>query len=445
MPETPGFNPEAELAALTDLHGQLAAAIERGKVSGDFTNAETLEAALETRLQALEARSWPLAELEKAVVTKEYREQLAVLQKLSDAKGNPLIEQLPSGELGIVGIDGKPYPIPSLETVLSVLKERRALLIQKISQGFVELELVPVGLPLRRLAEAQIRLIGDHYVDMPNPSNAKERIPDPDKTRLFAPSADPNATPVPLTVDTQQPLYVWDGYAEKKTNQGKVTDPSWADERGELFYLDLSRPGAFTLNKDDYYTADGQLKPIDQRPGLTKVELLAQPSKTPGWQVNLVERQVLLPREGTAVTLPAHTPDGRRQLEANLTSKDYLAAFQAKVTENLHQRFGIDSNQPGGDIRLIARLADYAGEVGGTFESAITRFNRNLEQRNTVTGDVQGKDCAEFCTGSFFATPSDRCVPYFSWLRDYARAYLGRDVPDSRDPNRAVRPRVGAS
>jgi hypothetical protein len=75
----------------------------------------------------------------------QYDLQIRVLSSLSLLDGPP-------GQQFITAIDGKRYPLPSFEEVLTKL--RRPDLHRKLTQGFDTLLLVPFGLPLDRLLDA---------------------------------------------------------------------------------------------------------------------------------------------------------------------------------------------------------------------------------------------------------------------------------------------------
>ena len=54
---------------------------------------------------------------------------------------------LKSGSMGVVGIDGKEYPIPTREQVAELFAYNRALVGRKVPQGFDRLELTPLATP----------------------------------------------------------------------------------------------------------------------------------------------------------------------------------------------------------------------------------------------------------------------------------------------------------
>ena len=52
-----------------------------------------------------------------------------------------------SESIGVIGIDGKEYPVPIQEQVVELLDHNKELVDRKISQGFNRLELMPMAMP----------------------------------------------------------------------------------------------------------------------------------------------------------------------------------------------------------------------------------------------------------------------------------------------------------
>ncbi|HNS34262.1 MAG TPA: hypothetical protein PKG83_03550, partial [bacterium] len=72
----------------------------------------------------------------------QYLAQVKVLYQSGILENFPATKEHPTPELGIVGIDGKEYPLPSYEDILDRLSnpETKELIEKKISQGFVKLQ-----------------------------------------------------------------------------------------------------------------------------------------------------------------------------------------------------------------------------------------------------------------------------------------------------------------
>ena len=162
-----------------------------------------------------------------------------------------ILELLPEKEaLGVVGIDGKEYPIPEYETVVRIMQEQEPRLKEKIAQGFVKLQMTPIAMPLIVLKDRVAQIILKHYQEK----------------KLFAQKRNPDDPDIPLELNTDQPLYMWDTLITADTSE-------------KLIYY----PKAFQHDHG----------------GLTKMQLLEQSehSPFPGWNVVLLEDLAFLPQE----------------------------------------------------------------------------------------------------------------------------------------------------
>ncbi|MEK7540845.1 MAG: AAA family ATPase [Patescibacteria group bacterium] len=201
------------------------------------------------------------AELESSL-QEQYERQVEVLEKAG------LLRKLESGQLGIEGIDGKEYAIPTQAEIVERIEAKKELVERKQEQGFTKLLLVPFGMKLDDLIEAYKQRILDHS----------------QRGKLFATKKDSGDPPTPLELNESQPLWKWDGYNN-------------ADATGELVY----NPKEFSKNHK----------------GKTKQEIL---EKQGGWQVLLIEDMSNIPREGGA-----KTKGGRTQIDTGGSSiKKYI-------------------------------------------------------------------------------------------------------------------------
>ena len=194
-----------------------------------------------------------------------------------------VLEILPESEdLGIVGIDGKEYPIPTYEQILqSITPEKAEALEQKLEQGFSKLLLTPFAMPLDILIERYKRLL-----------LLKHK-----QGQLLSTQGEP------LLLNPDHPLYKWEGY-------------SGADVNGTLVYY----PQQF--NQGDHQ-------------GRTKQELIDRGNP---WEVALIEDLPDLPAEGAGQTL-----HGRAQFEANHSPKEYLETIQTDPSYQHEQGFTPES------------------------------------------------------------------------------------------------------
>lgn len=213
----------------------------------------------------------------------EYESQAKILDKLG------LLELLPEcGEMGIRGIDGKEYPIPSKEQIIQEIRTNREKYETKIKQGFIKIQLTPFGVPLEKLTTILEQRILAHHKE----------------GKLLATKENPNDPDVKLELDTNQPLFKWDDWIDPNAPEGQ----RGADVTGKCVY----HPQSFDQNNHQ---------------GFTKEQLLEKQTKKhssfAGWNVLLIETSPNIPREGKGKTI-----GGRKQLETNKTPNDYLKLLQ---------------------------------------------------------------------------------------------------------------------
>lgn len=196
----------------------------------------------------------------------QYDQSLALLNKTG------LLQILPESEsFGLVGLDGKEYPMPKYKEVLERLEANKEKLTTKIEQGFTKLLITPFAMPLGDLVERYKRVILKKHKE----------------GKLLATKKDPKDPDEKLELDTQNPMYVWEQYKQ-------------ADDKGTLVYY----PTAFSANHG----------------GKTKKELIKDGQ---AWDISLIEDLPNLPSERQGKTL-----NKRKQLEANKTSIEYLKITQ---------------------------------------------------------------------------------------------------------------------
>jgi len=202
---------------------------------------------------------------EKLKLREQYESQKDIL------KGLGIVKKLRSGELGIVGLDNKEYPLPEYQDILQRMEKQKELIKTKQEQGFTKLLLVPFGMKLDDLIEKYKEVILKHHK----------------QGKLFATKKNPTNPNEKLELDQNEPVWVWDQYKE-------------ADQKGELIYF----PKEFSKNPQ----------------GKTKKELLKE---NLGWNVLLIEDLPNIPRENQGKTIK-----GRAQLEVNQTPNEYLKTLQ---------------------------------------------------------------------------------------------------------------------
>ncbi len=195
-----------------------------------------------------------------------------------------LIEELKNGELGLKGIDGQEYPLPTAEEISQRLNEKKDLFREKVAQGFSQLLIVPFGMSLDELVKKASAVILKHYragkffATKKNQNNPKEKLK-------------------PLDLDTNQPLWTWNNWKNSDVNDQCVYYPQALIEKNHQ--------------------------------GKTKTAILKQQKKAQsplaGWDVLLTEANMNLPKAGQGQTM-----NGRKQLEANQKPEQYLKQLQTK-------------------------------------------------------------------------------------------------------------------
>ena len=181
--------------------------------------------------------------------------------------------------MGIRGVDGKEYPLPTYQEFLYRFKdpETRKLLEKKVKQGFTKLQIVPFAMPLSVLL--------DRYKDVILKTHRKSGIKSTNGTKL--------------ELDTDDPLYVLEDLVQ--------CDNPNTDKSKQIEY------GVKT------YDADTK----EARGGKHKSELLQDVDNA--WQLLLIESNPDLPAVDRGQTI-----SGRKQIEAGQTPKDYLKLLQTQ-------------------------------------------------------------------------------------------------------------------
>lgn len=209
-------------------------------------------------------------------IEREYARCLTTLNRTG------ILTLLPKSEgFGVIGIDGKAYPIPTQEDVVELFAHNKELVARKVPQGFDRLELTPMAMPTLLLIDRMKAAIlkyaaeGELY-----------------QTRRSA--SDPF---IPVRVNTEKQVWVWD-----TLRQALATD--------ELVYF----PQEYCSNHR----------------GQSKLEVVhnGRICAVPGWSVGLVESLPIMPQLGRGQTL-----GGRRQVETGSSPREYLQALQTEAYE----------------------------------------------------------------------------------------------------------------
>ena len=289
---------------------------------------------------------------EKLKIKEQWDKQIKILSKLE------IIQIIESKKLGILGIDGKEYAVPTYIDIQKRLEANKEMITRKMEQGFTKLLIEPFGYSFNELEKKYEKIILEHH------NNGK----------LFATKENDTDPDEKLDLDINKPVYVWeDGYKN-------------CDTEDKIVYF----PKEF--NKKNHG-------------GKTKKELLAEESSN-GWRIWLLEDVPNIPREGKGKEVGK-----RRQIEAGKKPTEYLQMLQNEEI--------------------------YKNESGLTPEADIMNSIIQLEEKNQVSNDWQGKGSLSYQIGAYF--PASALVPASYWYRDYRRAYLDRFVVSARDEDYGLR------
>ncbi len=184
---------------------------------------------------------------------------------------------------GITGMDGRAYPLPSIEEITKHFSQEKYA--EKISQGFTKLLIVPFAYPLATIRARYEQALIKHHKE--------GKLLDRDEK--------------PLGLDTKRPLYF-------------LEELNKSDETGDLIYyptqLDTENHGGYTKQELlTAATADAQLK-----------------SPFPGFHILLIKPDLTIPREGSGTTTK-----GRKDLEAGKSPKEYLNTIQTHPEHKYEQ------------------------------------------------------------------------------------------------------------
>jgi len=295
-------------------------------------------------------------------------------------KKRPEVSTIPETPevLCITGIDGKEYPIPTLEQITIRLFERREELKTKHDQGFTKLLLVPFGMSLDALRETLKQFLLKHKKD--NPS---------------------------FDLDTNQPLWTWLEYPG-----ADIGDPP------KLVYY----PQSFD---QEGHGGKTKMEILEEQAGRrwtpTSVGVAeGSETGTPGWTIHLLQPSdpsdshspgfAPIPHEGQGTPQGDLTP--RPSLEAGKTPTEYLSLLQKSQDDP---------------------YSPYSQESGMTPEDWIMAFMTHLTETKKPLDDVwniTNTESISYLTGAFF--PSSVHVPIVCWYRGNLRAILSRDVPHAQ-------------
>jgi len=201
-------------------------------------------------------------------IEKEYARTITALNRTG------ILTLLPRSEnLGVLGIDGKEYPVPTQEQLQEVFTRNKELVDRKMRQGFTQLQLTPIAMPTSQLIDRVKTAVLKHAA----------------AGKIIQTKQNPTDADIPVRVNTGEPIWIWD------TARQAVDTPN-------LVYF----PQAYTDRNHQ---------------GLTKEEVMQKTClcAVSGWSVGLIEPIPIMPQQGQGKVI-----GGRKQLEAYSTPRDYL-------------------------------------------------------------------------------------------------------------------------
>src|SRR5665811_1004558 len=123
-------------------------------------------------------------------VEKEYARCITALNRTG------ILTLLPKSEsIGVIGIDGKEYPIPTQEQVVELFAHNRELVGRKVPQGFDRLELTPMAMPAPILIDRMKAAILKHSAE----------------GKIYQTRRSPSDPLIPVRVNTEKHVWIWDG------------------------------------------------------------------------------------------------------------------------------------------------------------------------------------------------------------------------------------------
>ena len=191
--------------------------------------------------------------------------------------GTGILTLLPRSEsIGVIGTDGKEYPIPTQGQVVELFEHNRELVCRKATQGFDHLELTPMATPTPFLIDQMNAALQKHAA----------------AGTIFQTRPSPSDPLIPVRVNAKKQVWIWETLRQ-------VLDTD------EFVYFPQE------------YSSDHR--------GMTKSKVLNDGNicAVPGWSVGLVESILIMPQQGQGMTL-----GGRRQLEIGQSPREYLQALQ---------------------------------------------------------------------------------------------------------------------
>ena len=189
-----------------------------------------------------------------------------------------ILTLLPKSEsIGVTGMDGKEYPLPTRAQVVKIFARSKELVCMKTRQGFDRLEMTPLAMPTPALiARMEASMLG----------HAAER-------KVYKTKLSPSDLPVHVRVNPEKTVWVWETLRV-------------ALDTDDIVYFAKEYSSSHHGQTKSQAIADGRICAV------------------PGWSVGLVESMPAMPGQGQGRTV-----GGRKQLEIGFSPREYLQTLQA--------------------------------------------------------------------------------------------------------------------
>jgi hypothetical protein len=209
-------------------------------------------------------------------VEREYARCVTALNSIG------ILSLLPeSGQPGVIGTDGKEYPVPTQEQVAGLFDHNRDHVKRKVPQGFDCLELTPLAMPAHLLIDRMNGAIIKHAAE----------------GKIFQIRRSPSDPLIPVRVNKEKQVWVWETLRQALDTDG-------------LIYFPQEYSGNHRGQTKSEAVNNGRICGV------------------PGWSVGLVESFLVMPEQDQGKTL-----GGRRQLEIGSSPREYLRILQEEACQ----------------------------------------------------------------------------------------------------------------
>src|SRR3989338_4107108 len=220
----------------------LKIAVQSGKEE-DIQRLEELKQEMMSKKEGLREKLWPFPELPRQELESQYISQVEILERTG------LLVRLSDSRLGLK-LNNQEYSLPSFQEITRRLREKREILKNKISQGFNQIQIIPL-VSIETLKQTLGRLLIEHH----------------NNHKLFKAKRNPADPDEPLDLDVNTPIYVCDQFQDTPdlryypkafdpdNHQGITKDQLITETKG--FNIILTETNPFLPQKNDTQNLHG--------------------------------------------------------------------------------------------------------------------------------------------------------------------------------------------